>query len=51
PGKTGRVLYEGNSWSAICADEEMSIASHQKVYVVMRKGNTLIILPELSQSI
>ncbi len=46
PGKTGRVLYEGNSWQAICADEKMSIASHQKVYIVARKGNTLVILPE-----
>ncbi|MEA5535112.1 NfeD family protein [Crocosphaera sp. XPORK-15E] len=46
PGRTGRVLYEGNSWQAICADEKIAIAPHQKVYIVTRKGNTLIILPE-----
>ncbi|MGB5596647.1 MAG: NfeD family protein [Crocosphaera sp.] len=46
PGKTGRVLYEGNSWRAICADEKISISPNQKVYIVTRKGNTLVILPE-----
>ncbi|MEA5508483.1 NfeD family protein [Crocosphaera sp. UHCC 0190] len=46
PGKTGRVLYEGNSWQAICADDKIGISSHQKVYIVTRKGNTLIVLPE-----
>lgn len=45
PGQPGRVLYEGNSWRAICADEHQAIAPHQKVYVVKRKGNTLIVLP------
>ncbi|ACK64561.1 protein of unknown function DUF107 [Rippkaea orientalis PCC 8801] len=47
PGKTGRVLYEGNSWQAKCADEKLAIAPYQKVYIVTRKGNTLIVLPEL----
>ncbi|MDJ0659202.1 MAG: NfeD family protein [Crocosphaera sp.] len=46
PGKTGRVLYEGNSWQAICADEKIAVLPHQKVYIVTRKGNTLIVLPE-----
>ena len=46
PGKTGRVLYEGNSWQAICADDKIMISPHQKVYIVTRKGNTLVILPE-----
>ncbi|MDJ0728449.1 MAG: NfeD family protein [Crocosphaera sp.] len=46
PGKTGRVLYEGNSWQAICGDEKLSILPHQKVYIVTRKGNTLVVLPE-----
>ncbi len=50
PGKTGRVLYEGNSWQAICADDQMSIAPNQKVYIVTRKGNTLVILPEFLPS-
>ncbi len=45
-GKTGRVLYEGNSWAARCEDERRAIAPHQKVYVVGRKGTTLIVIPE-----
>lgn len=45
PGEAGRILYEGNSWRAKCADEEMAIAPNQKVYVVGREGNTLVVLP------
>jgi membrane protein implicated in regulation of membrane protease activity len=45
PGHSGRVLFEGNSWRAVCEDENLAIASHQKVYIVSRKGNTLIVLP------
>lgn len=44
-GKTGRVLYEGNSWAARCEDEALTIEPHQKVYVVGRQGTTLIVLP------
>ncbi|ACB52953.1 putative nodulation efficiency protein, NfeD [Crocosphaera subtropica ATCC 51142] len=50
PGKIGRVLYEGNSWQAICADDTISISPHQKVYIVTRKGNTLVVLPEFLPS-
>ncbi|GBF81127.1 NfeD family protein [Aphanothece sacrum] len=46
PGQPGRVLYEGNSWRAICADENLAIAPQKKVYIVSREGNTLIILPD-----
>jgi membrane protein implicated in regulation of membrane protease activity len=46
PGKMGRVLYEGNSWQGRCGDESLAIAPQQKVYVVGRKGNTLLIMPE-----
>jgi membrane protein implicated in regulation of membrane protease activity len=46
PGKTGRVLYEGNSWQARCEDEETTIDPHQKVYVLRRQGTTLIVMPE-----
>lgn len=46
PGKTGRVLYEGNSWQAQCEDSGLAIAPNQKVYVVRRKGTTLIVMPE-----
>jgi membrane protein implicated in regulation of membrane protease activity len=48
PGQTGRVLYEGNSWRARCEDEKVAIASDQKVYVIGRKGTTLIVMPEHS---
>jgi len=46
PGKTGRVLHEGNSWQAICEDEQMGIPPHTKVYIVGRRGTTLIVVPE-----
>ncbi|PSN19783.1 hypothetical protein C7271_05535 [filamentous cyanobacterium CCP5] len=46
PGKSGRVLYEGNSWSARCEDETAAIAPDQSVVVVGRRGNTLYVMPE-----
>lgn len=46
PGETGRVLYEGNSWAARCSDETTAIAPQEKVYIVDRQGNTLIIMPQ-----
>lgn len=46
PGQTGRVIYEGNSWQARCEDEQLAIAANQPVYVVGRRGTTLIVLPE-----
>ena len=45
-GKTGRVLYEGNSWRAQCDDEQAFIPPYQRVYVVRREGTTLIVMPE-----
>jgi membrane protein implicated in regulation of membrane protease activity len=45
-GKTGRVLYEGNSWRARCEDETEAIAPNQKVYIVRREGTTLIVVPQ-----
>lgn len=45
-GKAGRVLYEGNSWAARCGDEDLAIAPNQRVYVIGRKGTTLIVMPE-----
>jgi membrane protein implicated in regulation of membrane protease activity len=44
-GKTGQVMYEGNSWSAICEDENIKILPDEKVYIVSRNGNTLSVLP------
>ncbi|NMF82306.1 NfeD family protein [Nodosilinea sp. P-1105] len=46
PGQAGRVLYEGNSWSARCDDEALLIPADQPVVVVSRKGNTLYVMPE-----
>ncbi|MDX2100886.1 MAG: NfeD family protein [Leptolyngbyaceae cyanobacterium bins.59] len=46
PGATGRVLYEGNSWQARCDDEHLAIEPNQRVYVVGRKGTTLLVLPQ-----
>ena len=46
PGKTGRVLYEGNSWRARCDDEKLAISAQETVYVVRRQGTTLIVMPE-----
>lgn len=46
PGQAGRVLYEGNSWRARCEEYEGAIAPNQKVYVLGREGNTLIVAPE-----
>ena len=45
PGQTGRVIYEGNSWQARCEDQKTSIDPNQEVFVVERKGNTLIVIP------
>ncbi|MGD1910640.1 MAG: NfeD family protein [Rivularia sp. (in: cyanobacteria)] len=45
-GKTGRVLYEGNSWRARCDDDKVLIAPYQRVYIVRREGTTLIVMPE-----
>ncbi len=46
PGKSGRVLYEGNSWRARCDDDKLTIAPQETVYVVRRQGTTLIVMPE-----
>ena len=46
PGETGRVIYEGNSWQACCQDRDLKIAANQKVFVLRREGNTLIVAPE-----
>jgi membrane protein implicated in regulation of membrane protease activity len=45
PGQSGRVLYEGNSWRAECQDPDVTIAVDEKVYIVGRDGNTLLVYP------
>ncbi|WP_293134663.1 NfeD family protein [Microcoleus sp. bin38.metabat.b11b12b14.051] len=44
-GETGMVIYEGASWKARNEDSQL-IASRQKVYVLRREGNTLIVIPD-----
>ncbi|NEQ28775.1 MAG: NfeD family protein, partial [Microcoleus sp. SIO2G3] len=46
PGAIGRVLYEGNSWQARCGDDDLEILPNQPVYVVGRRGTTLIVMPD-----
>lgn len=44
-GKIGRVLYEGSSWRARCADQTLEIQPNEIVYVVRQEGTTLYVLP------
>jgi len=46
PGQVGRVLYEGNSWAAKCDDESVTIAPQERVYIVGRRGTTLMVMPQ-----
>lgn len=46
PGQTGRVLYEGNSWRAKSVDQTGEIPPQEKVYIVRKEGNTLIVVSE-----
>jgi len=43
PGHPGRVLYEGNSWRALCTDKAAGIPAGHKVRIAGRKGNTLMV--------
>ncbi len=45
PNQPGRVLYEGTSWRAKCAEGVESIAAHEQLQVVSREGTTLIVMP------
>ncbi|MBE9012153.1 NfeD family protein [Pseudanabaenaceae cyanobacterium LEGE 13415] len=46
PGEMGRVCYEGNSWAARCESSNLDIPAGRRVYVVGRRGTTLIVMPE-----
>lgn len=46
PGQTGQVLYEGCLWQARTEGYQGAIAPNQRVYVMRREGNTLIVQPE-----
>ena len=41
----GMVMYEGASWKARNEDSQ-GISPNQKVYVLRREGNTLIVIPD-----
>jgi membrane protein implicated in regulation of membrane protease activity len=45
PNQLGRVLYEGTSWQARCAEGVESIEVHDHLHVVDREGTTLIVMP------
>ena len=49
--QTGRVLYEGSSWRAKCADGTEPIEPQAKLYVVGREGNLLVVMPMHSSGI
>lgn len=44
-GGEGEVAYEGSFWRARCQVSDLEIALGQRVHVVDRQGNTLIVLP------
>lgn len=50
PGQTGRARYEGNSWAVRCEDPVRAIAAGERVHVVGRQGNTLIVVPEVEHA-
>ncbi len=51
PNQTGRVLYEGSSWRARCVEGAEPVAPQDKLYVVGREGNLLIVMPMHSSEI
>ncbi len=44
-GQLGRVAYQGSTWNARCSIPSMEIGAGQDLYVVERKGNTLVVMP------
>lgn len=49
PGRPGRVLYEGNSWRALCTDKTEGIPAGCRVRIAGRKGNTLMVTPSVPE--
>ena len=45
-GQKGRVRYEGSIWDAKCDVEDLSIPAGEDLYVLERRGNILIVIPE-----
>ncbi|MDX2272746.1 MAG: NfeD family protein [Cyanobacteriota bacterium] len=44
-GQIGRVAYLGSTWNAKCGIPQVEIDPQQELYVLERKGNTLIVIP------
>jgi len=45
-GKAGRVKFEGQSWRAICDDQNLEIPAGVEVIVMEKRGNTLVVVPK-----
>ena len=45
-GQKGRVRYAGSIWDAKCGIEGMSIPAGEDLYVMERRGNLLIVIPD-----
>jgi len=45
-GKAGRVRFEGQSWRAICDDQNLEIPAGTEVIVMEKRGNTLVVVPK-----
>lgn len=45
-GQKGRVRYAGSIWDAKCDIEDLSIPAGEDLYVLERRGNILIVIPE-----
>jgi len=44
-GGVGEVSYEGSFWSARCQISDVTIDAGQRVHVIGREGNTLLVMP------
>ncbi len=45
-GQAGRVWFEGQSWRAICDDQNLEIPEGVEVIVMEKRGNTLVVVPK-----
>lgn len=45
-GQKGRVRYAGSIWDAKCDIADLSIPAGEDLYVLERRGNVLIVIPE-----
>ncbi len=44
-GQVGRAAYLGSTWNARCSIPDVDIREGQDLFIVERKGNTLIVMP------